>query len=344
MSGPRQGSLSLHTVLLLLCIGLISCSIRPHGLRKYAFWLRGGDDDEQVDNGKPPSTSSKLFAWAKNTTRRTSDDRESTVRKLEFLDRIALISQSLLKKEHDASLVPGDNLTDFDPLAITPQSDLTIPERHIHIVTTAALPWFTGTSINPLLRAAYLHRQTQQYSNKEPWVTLVVPWLELPHDQQALYHKVFKNQQEQEDYIRSWLRDEADMADAADPQTGLQLLFYPARYHDGMRSVFAMGDIMANMDPDKMDVCVLEEPEHCNWFRCPGQGWTKRFNYVVGIVHTSKWNVAVQDCLLMIHNFSDQLLMLLLKIIRSMPAESITACGPVSRERVLGVDNDRPSF
>ena len=300
MPGPRLGSVSLHAVLLLLCIGLISCSITPHALRKYAFWLRGGEDEPR-DDSKPLSKSSKLFAWAKNSTRRSLDDRESSVRKLEFLDRIALISQSLLKKEHDASLLPGGNGTDYDPLAITPQSDLTIPERHIHIVTTAALPWFTGTSINPLLRAAYLHRQTQQYSNKEPWVTLVVPWLELPHDQQALYHKVFKNQQEQEDYIRSWLRDEADMADAADPQTGLQLLFYPARYHDGMRSVFAMGDIMANMDPSKMDVCVLEEPEHCNWFRCPGQGWTKRFNYVVGIVHTSKCGAV--DNVFAIHQF-----------------------------------------
>ncbi|GKY93364.1 hypothetical protein MPSEU_000304000 [Mayamaea pseudoterrestris] len=300
--GPRQQRLTVlfYLVILLLYVELASCSISTKLLRKYAFWLRGGEDSAlSIDNpseNKTFASKNKLFKWAnKNaTTLANKDDREASVRKREFLDRIALISQSLLKKEKDARLLPpraadqSSNRTEYDdPNAITPQSDLTIPERHIHIVTTAAIPWFTGTSINPLLRAAYMHRQTQQYSNKEPWVTLVVPWLELPKDQQTVYHKVFANQQEQEDEIRTWLRDEANMEDAADPETGLQILFYPARYHAGMGSVFAMGDIMANMDPKKMDVCVLEEPEHCNWFRSPGDGWTKRFTYVIGIVHTN---------------------------------------------------------
>jgi len=253
----------------------------------------------------------------------------------EFLDRIALISQSLLQREkpttgsggggaeaeEDELLRPADD-------EVTPQSELTRPGRYIHVVTTAALPWFTGTSVNPLLRAAMLHRRTQAINSSsgerqnteqgpselspavppssnasevesgnntahtvpapQRWVTLVVPWLELPEDQQQVYGKVFQSEQEQEDYIRGWLRDQADMPDAACPDTGLEILFYPARYHHGLHSVFAMGDMLKLMDPAKMDVCILEEPEHVNWYRAPGDGWTKKFNYVIGIIHTSK--------------------------------------------------------
>lgn len=225
-----------------------------------------------------------------------------------FLDRMAAVSFSLINQERDASVVNNDTFfqLDGDDDDITPQSDLLLPNRSIYVVTTAALPWRTGTAVNPLLRAAYLSRkmkeinrnnninQTNATTPEEQLVTLVIPWLELEEDRLELYgnNHNFKTSQEQEDYIRDWLRG-AQMNEEADPVNGLRILFYPARYHTGLKSIFAMGDICATLRNQTKGsllsdaVCVLEEPEHLNWYRCPGEGWTKVFGFVVGVVHTN---------------------------------------------------------
>lgn len=59
--------------------------------------------------------------------------------------------------------------------------DLAAGPRNIAIFTTAAMPWMTGTAVNPLLRAAHLARTPQRHR-----VTLCVPWVPLA-DQPAIF-------------------------------------------------------------------------------------------------------------------------------------------------------------
>jgi len=51
------------------------------------------------------------------------------------------------------------------------------PARNITLITTACLPWLTGTAINPILRACYL-RGMQMEEGRGGRVSILVPWLE----------------------------------------------------------------------------------------------------------------------------------------------------------------------
>ena len=150
------------------------------------------------------------------------------------------------------------------------------PGRHFTIVTTASLPWMTGSSVNPLLRAAYL-----EFSRRgEVGVTLLVPWL-APCDQKLVHpNAMFETPEEQKAYIRSWLAGRVDFQPAFD------IHFYPGRYAIDKGSIVPVGDVTECVPEEEADVAVLEEPEHLTWFH-HGTRWTDKFSHVVGVIHTN---------------------------------------------------------
>mmetsp|Transcript_13067 Transcript_13067/g.32271 ORF Transcript_13067/g.32271 Transcript_13067/m.32271 type:complete len:719 (+) Transcript_13067:91-2247(+) len=156
------------------------------------------------------------------------------------------------------------------------RSVLRDPTRSVAIVTTAVLPWMTGTAVNPLLRAAYLSRIPHQRD-----VTLLVPWVPVV-DQRKIYPRglTFDHPDDQERYIRGWLCNRLGF------NPSFKISFYPGRYAPDKGSILAVGDITKYIPDNESDIAILEEPEHLNWFH-HGVRWSDKFNYVLGIVHTN---------------------------------------------------------
>ncbi|KAM7261727.1 hypothetical protein ACFE04_020804 [Oxalis oulophora] len=160
----------------------------------------------------------------------------------------------------------GGFWTNFDP----PNG-----KRHVAIVTTASLPWMTGTAVNPLFRAAYLAKSQQQD------VTLLVPWLCKSDQEQVNPNNVtFGSPEEQETYIRNWLEERVDF------KANFKISFYPGKFSRQRRSIIPTGDTCQFIPSKEADIAILEEPEHLNWYH-HGKRWTDKFNHVVGIIHTN---------------------------------------------------------
>lgn len=142
--------------------------------------------------------------------------------------------------------------------------------KTINIITTAALPWRTGTAVLPLMRAFHLAQKGFQ-------VTLYVPWVVL--EQQGLIfgaNLTFRTQQEQERHIRTFL--------PVPNCYNLQISFYPGNFSSQAGSIFPRCALSKLITP--CDWLILEEPEHLNWLH-PFNQYKDYASRVTGIVITN---------------------------------------------------------
>lgn len=86
----------------------------------------------------------------------------------------------------------------------------------------------------------------------------------LKNPNQAVYphKKTFKKPEDQEQYIRDWLAQRAGLVPESQ---ALRIVFYSARYHPELGSIFSVGDVPALIPDEDADALILEEPEHLNW-------------------------------------------------------------------------------
>jgi len=232
-----------------------------------------GDTNDSPETETPETETPETETAAATTTARDDARRESS------LDAESRASSRFSNEATDirASRTPVETRQSIDSIdGGKKKKSLRDPGRSVAIVTTASLPWMTGTAVNPLLRAAYLAKRGAHD------VTLVVPWL--PPAEQALIHPsvIFQTPEAQAAYVRQWVQDRCGFS-----PTNMKLDFYPGRYATDKYSIIPVGDVSAYItSPKRRDVAILEEPEHLNWYHSGGR-WSDTFEHVVGVVHTN---------------------------------------------------------
>jgi len=198
--------------------------------------------------------------------------------------------------------------------------------RSVTVVTTAALPWMTGTSVNPLQRAVELAKRGVR-------VALLLPWLDPgaldPQEGQAAIYGAhrFARPGEQETWIREWVRGrEADekaslgLEEEAPATKGASggswsVHWYPGRYCPGIGSIIhdarpmrgpvaaggegsaAGGEGVARVAPrsilDHLPSETAQARDLCILeepehlsWYHAGGRWGDYYGYVVGVLHT----------------------------------------------------------
>eukprot|EP00879_Flechtneria_rotunda_P010803 GHRR01011289.1.p1 GENE.GHRR01011289.1~~GHRR01011289.1.p1 ORF type:complete len:484 (+),score=165.02 GHRR01011289.1:149-1600(+) len=156
-----------------------------------------------------------------------------------------------------------------------PEPAIDTSAGRIIIVSTAAIPWRTGTAVNPTLRAAHLAAVTDNE------IVLVVPFLPV-QDQIRIFPEgiTCSTPEQQAALIKAWATEHSNL-----PEVNFKVLFYQARYFPASRCIFAVEDICKLVPRDQVCLVLLEEPEHLNWYRSTTR-WTSHFSHVVGVLHT----------------------------------------------------------
>jgi hypothetical protein len=208
-----------------------------------------------------------LFAAAAAVPSATEDQAEARpVLDLEVSEEGQVIVQNKSEDSLAAYMPPANRDDDDDGIlepatidpsvyTITTVSDVSNLSRKIWVVTTAALPWRTGTAVNPLLRALYLTRGRAAHA-----VTLLLPWLPDAEQRTKLYGSDcnFQNPQDQEEWIREYCRERCQ---CANEEKNLRIRFWQGVYQESFGSIFPTEDICSLIPKEEADVAILEEPE-----------------------------------------------------------------------------------
>lgn len=166
--------------------------------------------------------------------------------------------------------------------------DFVLEYPHITIVTTASLPWLTGTAVNPALRAAYLWHRGHD-------VTLLIPWIP-KEDQKNIFlndEELFDCPEDQLEVVRMHIRKRVPFEvcfrnGATNACPALEIKFYGGKYAPALGSIIPTQDIQQFVRKNTACI-VLEEPEHLTWYHS-GKRWIRAFDRyvpVVGVMHTN---------------------------------------------------------